>query len=52
MFQFQETFGAFQHHLGDLHMPVHAFVEIGMINLAVDLPLQIRYFFRALVHQK
>src|SRR4029453_184236 len=23
-----------------------------MINLAVDLPLQIRYFFRALVHQQ
>ena len=50
MFHFDKTLGALQHDLGYLHMPLHAFVKVRMINMAIDFPLQIRHFFRPLVH--
>src|SRR5947208_3324949 len=49
---FHEAFGALHHHLCYLHVSLHAFVKIGMVDLAVDFPLQVRHFFRPLVHQK
>jgi hypothetical protein len=31
-------------------MSMDVFIEVGMINLAIDLPLQIGHFFRPFVH--
>src|SRR6266496_3876716 len=50
LFHFQQTLGALQHHLRHLHMSMDALIEVRMIKLAIDFPLQIGHFFRPLVH--
>ena len=52
MFHFHKALCTFQDHLRNLHMSLYAFVKIRMINLAINFALQIRDFFRPLVHQQ
>ena len=33
-------------------MASYVFIEVRMINLAIDFPLQVSHFFGALIHQK
>src|ERR1044072_2361318 len=47
-----QTFGAFEHELCDLHVALHVLVEIGMVNLAINLPRKIGHFFRPLVDEQ
>src|SRR5213080_5125228 len=39
VFHLDKTFGALQYHFSYLHMSLHAFVKIRMVNLAIDFSL-------------
>src|SRR5262249_17400431 len=49
---FAYTLRALKHELRHLDMSLHILVEVGMINLAIDLAREIGHFLRTLVHQQ
>ncbi len=52
LFHLDQTLRALQHQLRHLHMSMYVFIEVRMINLAIDFPLNVGHFFGTLVHQE